>query len=138
MEGYKSFIQAMDDASDHCSVWTNLEDGEIYTYEEMMEAAGFNDLLVILPDNQWWVAMDDGAVGLLNEYDKEILIMYRPVKSAPVKVKYSGEEFYNKFAPYFEDDETAEDDAPVFCIQCGTKLPEGAVFCPKCGRKVRG
>lgn len=27
--------------------------------------------------------------------------------------------------------------APVFCEQCGYKLPEGAVFCPRCGVRVR-
>ena len=134
MEGYKSFIQAMDDASDHCSRWIDLEDGTEYSYEELMEAAGFTDGLVILPDNQWWVAMDDGAVGLLNEYDKEILIMYRPIKSPPIKVKYTGDELDKKLKAFFE----SEEDAPAFCIKCGTKLPEGAVFCPKCGNRVRG
>lgn len=24
----------------------------------------------------------------------------------------------------------------MFCIQCGSKLPDGAVFCPNCGTKV--
>ncbi len=135
MEGYKSFIQAMDDASNHCSIWTDLQEGETISYEELMEAAFFTDGLAPLPDEQWWVAMDDGTVGLLNEFDKQILIMYTPVKSAPVTVKYTGEELERKLADLMPQE--GIEDNPVFCIKCGTKLPAGAVFCPKCGHKVR-
>ena len=136
MEGYKSFIQAMDDASDHCSIWTDLQEGEDISYEELMEAAFFTDTLAVLPDDQWWVAMDDGAVGLLNEFDKQIVIMYTPVKSAPVKIKYTGDELERKLYDLMPENDTEGED-PVFCIKCGTKLPAGAVFCPKCGHRVK-
>ena len=144
MEGYKSFIQVMDDASDHCSKWINIEDGTELGYEDMMEAAVFTDGLMPLPDNQWWMALDDGTVGLLDENTKEIWIMYRPVKSAPVKEKYTGDELDRKLRAFLppgaypaEEKTEASAEEHVFCIHCGTRLPAGAAFCPKCGKAVK-
>ena len=140
MEGYKSFIQVMDDASDHCSKWANIEDGTDLSYDDMMEAAAFTDGLMPLPDNQWWMALDDGTVGLLDENTKEIWVLYRAVKSAPIKEKYTGDELdrkLRKFMPPGTYATEADDSAPAFCIHCGTKLPAGAAFCPKCGKAVK-
>ena len=137
MEGYKSFIQVMDDASDHCSQWRSLEDGEHFTYEEMMKAAALTDGLMPLPDHQWWMALDDGTIALCDEKSKEIWVMYAPVKSAPVKVKYTGEEFEEELKALGLINKEEAEDAPAFCIHCGTKLPEGAAFCPKCGKEIR-
>jgi ribosomal protein L40E len=137
MEGYKTFIQAMDDASDHCSVWENLEDKSICLYNELMEAAFFIDGLSPLPDNLWWVAFEDGTVGLLDDNTDEIMIMYVPVASPPVYEKYTGEDLEREMNEFFEQLEKEEDSAPAFCMYCGARLPEGAEFCMKCGSPVR-
>ena len=146
MEGYKSFIQVMDDASDHCSKWVNIDEGTEVSYDDMMEAAVFTDGLMPLPDNQWWMAFDDGTVGLLDENTKEIWVMYRPVKSPPVKEKYTGDKLDKKlrdfmppgtYATEVKQNTETPDSAPAFCIYCGAKLPAGAAFCPKCGKAVK-
>ena len=141
MEGYKTFIQAMDDASDHCSVWTNLEDGSLCLYSELMEAAAFTDGLSPLPDDQWWMALDDGAIGLLDETNEEVILMYTPVPSPPVTEKYTGDDLEKKMQEFFAEPEREEenkaDNAPAYCMYCGAKLPEGAAFCMKCGSPVR-
>lgn len=137
MEGYKTFIQAMDDASDRCSVWTNLEDGSLCLYNELMEAAAFTDGLSPLPDNQWWIVLDDGAIGLLDEINKEVMLMYTPVQSPPVTEKYNGDDLERKMQEFYAEAEKEDDSAPAFCMYCGAALPEGAAFCMKCGSPVR-
>ncbi len=122
MEGFKTFVQVMDLASDACSSWESAEDGTIFSYEEMMEMAAYLDGAFPLAGNSWYVAFPDGEIGLLNEDEKEIIRMFYPLRSAPVRVKLGLEESVS--------------DAPAFCIHCGAGLPAEAVFCPKCGKRV--
>ena len=122
MEGFKTFVQVMDLASDACSKWKSADDGTLLSYDEMTETAAYLDAAFPLVGNTWYVAFPDGEIGLLNEDEKEIVPLFFPVPSEPVRIK-----------SYCED---AHEERPEFCIHCGSKLPPEALFCPKCGKKV--
>ena len=122
MEGFKTFTQVMEMASDSCSRWRSVENESVFSYEEMMEMAAYLDGAFPLVGNSWYVAFPDGEIGLLNEDEKEIIRMFYPVDSSPVRNKIG------------MDDEDLE--KPSYCIYCGTKLSPEANFCPKCGKRV--
>ncbi len=118
MEGFKTFTQVMDMASDACSKWTSVEDNTVFTYEEMMELAAYLDGAFPLVGNSWYVCFPDGEIGLLDEEEKEIVQLFYPISSSPVSVKMGME------------------DRPAYCMYCGAKLAFEAKFCPKCGKRI--
>lgn len=122
MEGFKTFTQVMDMASDACSVWKSAEDGTVLSYEEMMEMAAYLDGAFPIVGHSWYVVFPDGEIGLLNEDEQTIIRMFFPVPSAPVAVKLGMEDSVSE--------------RPAFCMYCGAKLKPEANFCPKCGKRV--
>ncbi len=122
MEGYKTFVQVMDLASSSCSQWRSVEDGTVFTYDEMMEIAAYLDAAFPVIGHSWYVAFPDGEIGLLNEDEKEIIRLFYPLASPSVRVKAGTD--------------TPPAGKPAFCMYCGARLLEEARFCPQCGKKV--
>lgn len=130
MEGFRSFTRAMDRASDVCSQWISADDGTKFSYAEMMLLAAHLDKDFPLEEHQWYTVFPDGEICLLHEDFDEIMPLWKPIASKPIKNKYTGDEFYP------QDKQEKENDKYAYCPYCGEKLPEGAAFCPHCGKKV--
>ncbi|MBR2672000.1 MAG: zinc ribbon domain-containing protein [Oscillospiraceae bacterium] len=136
MEGFKNFVQTMDRASDICSQWTSAENGWVYSYAELMLLAAYLDRDYPLDERQWYIVFPDGEICMLHEDFDEIMPLWRPVKSNPVRQKLTGDEFYP------DDQPVQQAQAPVpraqfkFCMHCGAKLPVNAAFCNKCGQRA--
>ncbi len=125
MEGFRTFTCAMDRASDVCSKWTCADDGVDYSYAELMLVAAHLDSEGPLDDRQWYIVFPDGEICMAHEDFEEIMPLWKPVKSKPIKNKLTGDEFYPE-----------ENKDYKFCTHCGQKLPLEAEYCSKCGRKV--
>ena len=148
MVGYKTFTQAMDAASDACSLWKNVDTGIEYSYPELMILAGFLDKESILEDPFWYIVFPDGEIAFMNVYNEEICAMYRPLNHIGVQEKITGEEFYPQSMRTPEMEEAMENAAdiipedltaaskPKFCGYCGKPLAGVGRFCGCCGKKV--
>ena len=85
MEGYKSFTQALDKASDTCSLWKNVDSGIEYTYPELMLVAGCIDREGTLEDPYWYVVFPDGEIAFMCVYNEEIIAMYHPLNQTGIQ-----------------------------------------------------
>ena len=124
MEGFRTFVQTMDRASDVCSIWKSADNGETYSYAELMLVAAYLDRDLPLDERCWYIVFPDGEIAMLNEDFDEIMPMYLPVRSKGIRQKMRGDEFY------------PEEDESKYCMYCGKKIPKQAVYCPECGKKV--
>ena len=148
MEGYKSFTQALDKASDTCSLWKNVDSGIEYTYPELMLVAGFIDREGTLEDPYWYVVFPDGEIAFMCVYNEEIIAMYHPLNQTGIQNKFTGEEFFppSMRTPEMEEamEKMMEEPSPQkpverkirYCGYCGKAITDNAKFCGYCGKKV--
>lgn len=122
MEGFRTFTQAMDRASDYCDEWMSVEDNTVYRYIDMMILAAHIDTDYPLDKNTWFIVFPDGEIALMNTHTDEMIAMYRPRNKRVVKEKFTGEELERPRAR--------------FCRFCGSQITAEAKFCPYCGKKV--
>lgn len=118
MEGYKSFKEAVLDASNNARVWKYAgKEDEIYKKEELLEMGDFYDKTFPLDEWNYFVVFPDGEIGLLATQDGAIDRLFLPIVPAAKK-------------------QVPQQRAAGFCSSCGSPLKGGEKFCPVCGSPV--
>lgn len=122
MEGYKSFYEAVSSVKDTAKAWKHFTTGDVFTYDEMEEAAKQYDAVDSPGGWNYFVSFPGGEVGILSTEDNEVMPMFLPVKD---ETSASEEKAPEKAAK------------PRFCHSCGAQVKERSVFCPICGTTLK-
>lgn len=113
MEGYKTFTEALQKAHEFTDAWTSSTSGDYMSFEDMVDLSLTEDMLFGLDQDEYYLALDDGAICVCSFILKKITILFHPAKEK--KEKTAGRRF---------------------CKKCGSPLNPDAQFCKKCGAKV--
>ena len=141
MEGYKTVTEALQKAHEKCGSWTALSTGDHMSFDDMVDLSLTEDMLFGLEPDEWFLALDDGAICLFSAALKRITVLFRPAAQAEQKTAVS--KFCTKCgsplrpgAKFCLKCGAALESSVRFCTGCGKPLREGASFCPSCGKKV--
>ncbi|MBQ8995192.1 MAG: zinc ribbon domain-containing protein [Oscillospiraceae bacterium] len=113
MEGYKTFTEALEYAHRYTLAWVDTASGDYMSYDDMVDLSLTEDMLFGLEEDDYFLALDDGAICLCSFILKKITVLFRPTavqQQRPVGGK--------------------------FCTKCGSPLRTDSKFCLKCGAKV--
>ena len=138
MEGFKTFTQSVDLASQNCSRWKSAADGTLFSWRDLMDLAASLDMDYSLAPYQWYLVFPDGEIAILSEETGMIDRVFLPDNQTGVsRSEVNAAEVSDEIAALY-DREGAPAPARNFCIHCGAPLdPEGS-FCSNCGKKVKG
>ena len=126
MRRYQSFGDIVNDATDLCLVWRDVQ-GKPVTVIDLMDALDSNADLV--PPKSYMLS-EEGAIGVTDAYEYAIGWILFPMEDSEEK-----EACLQKMRAHFKEEETQQAESSYkFCENCGQKLNAGAKFCTKCGK----
>lgn len=122
MKRYQSFTEIVQDASDLCLVWRDLQ-GKTVTILELMDSMEKNP---DLEPPKAYMLSEEGAIGATDRYEYSTGWILFPMEEGPEK-----EACLERLRSYFKGETKS---GVRYCKYCGAELPEEARFCMKCGK----